>query len=115
MPKGMCLRGDAVVVGWTYADTQLSGDDDYFSSDLSDEVKASIWGRFDKPVLVLNSENDEYVPKYVDQAALNQKYRDLNPMVSQLSGIIPDTGHQVFEEAAREWLGNKVAEFLRTL
>ena len=36
-------------------------------------------------------------------------------MVSPLSGIIPDASHTVVEEGAREWLGAKVVEFLRTL
>ncbi|KAM4068081.1 alpha/beta hydrolase family protein [Hirsutella rhossiliensis] len=91
------------------------GDDDYFSSDLDDETVARVWGRFKKPVLVLHSEMDEFVPDNVDQAALNKKYRDANPVVSPLSGLIPGAGHTVTGEEAREWVAGRVAEFLRTL
>lgn len=90
------------------------GADDYFSSDLDDETVAGFWGRFSKPVLVLHSEKDEFVPPRVDQAALNRKYQAASPFVSPLSGLIPGTGHTVLQEEAREWLAKRVIEFLRT-
>lgn len=73
------------------------------------------WGRFQKPVLALHSEKDEFIPEDVDQVVLNKRYRDANPMVSSLSGLIPDTGHTVLQDKAREWLAAKVIEFLTTL
>ncbi|KAI9167494.1 Metal resistance protein YCF1 [Paramyrothecium foliicola] len=60
------------------------GDDDYFSSDLDDAVVKEFWGRFVQPVLVLHSEEDEFVPPHIDQVVLNQKYRDANPKVRSL-------------------------------
>jgi hypothetical protein len=51
----------------------------------------------------------------VDQASQNKKFQAANPCVSPLSGLIPDAGHTVEEEAAREWLGKRVVEFLQTL
>ncbi|CAI6082377.1 unnamed protein product [Clonostachys chloroleuca] len=91
------------------------GDDDYFSTDLDDEKVKGFWGRFQKPVLVLHSEKDDFVPAHIDQAALNKRYQEASPMVSQLSGLIPNTGHAVPNEDARQWLSEKVAEFLRAL
>ncbi|PHH75155.1 hypothetical protein CDD80_2595 [Ophiocordyceps camponoti-rufipedis] len=91
------------------------GDDDYFSSDLDDETVLRVWGRFTKPVLVLHSERDEFVPQQIDQAGLNAKYRGANSMVSGLSGLIPGTGHTVLDEEARQWVAKRVDEFLRTL
>ncbi|KHO00669.1 Esterase/lipase superfamily protein [Metarhizium album ARSEF 1941] len=91
------------------------GDDDYFSSDLDDATVANFWSRFNKPVLVLHSGSDEFVPEHVDQAVQNQRYQQATPFVSSLSGLIPDAGHIVEEEAAREWLGVRVVDFLRTL
>ena len=73
------------------------------------------WGRFHKPALVLHSGKDEFVPKSIDQEALNKRYRDANPMVSSLSGLIPNTGHTVEEDEAREWLAVRVGKFLETL
>lgn len=73
------------------------------------------WGRFKKPVLALHSGKDEFVPGSIDQAALNKRYREASPMVSDLSGLIPGAGHAVLQEDSREWLGAKVVEFLKTV
>ncbi|KAK7415109.1 hypothetical protein QQX98_006141 [Neonectria punicea] len=91
------------------------GDDDYFSEDLDDETVSKYWKRFQKPVLALHSSNDEYVPERVDQAVLNKRYRDANPMVSSLSGLIPGACHTVAEPEAQEWFARRIAEFLGTL
>ncbi|KAF4123188.1 Protein of unknown function (DUF1749) [Geosmithia morbida] len=91
------------------------GDDDYFSSDLSDDQVRKYWGRFKSPVLVAHSEKDEYVPGHVDQEALSKRYREASPLVSPLSGLIPNTGHTVKHEEAREWLAKRVGEFLESL
>ncbi|KAL6871921.1 hypothetical protein J3F83DRAFT_733115 [Trichoderma novae-zelandiae] len=91
------------------------GADDYFSSDLDPSTVSEFWGRFDKPVLVLHSEQDEFVPPSVDQKQLNDLYKTLNKHVSPLSGLIPDTGHTVLQEEARQWLAGRVIEFLRTV
>lgn len=91
------------------------GADDYFSSDLDDQTVHNFWSRFNKPVLVLHSEKDEFVPARVDQAAINKKYQAASSFVSPLSGLIPGTGHTVLQEEAREWLAGRVVEFLRTL
>ncbi|QUC22322.1 uncharacterized protein UV8b_06563 [Ustilaginoidea virens] len=91
------------------------GEDDYFSSDLDDKTISIFWSRFDRPVLVLHSEKDEFVPKHVNQASENKRYQDANSLVSPLSGVIPGAGHTVLEETAREWLGQRVVDFLRIL
>jgi pimeloyl-ACP methyl ester carboxylesterase len=82
---------------------------------LDDQTVNNFWGRFDKPVLVLHSEKDEFVPPKLDQAALNRKFQAASPFVSSLSGLIPGTGHTVLQEEAREWLAGRVVEFLRTI
>ncbi|KAL7947344.1 hypothetical protein V8C42DRAFT_317522 [Trichoderma barbatum] len=91
------------------------GADDYFSSDLDDQTVNKFWGRFSKPVLVLHSEQDEFVPPTIDQAVLNKRFQAASSFVSPLSGLIPATGHTVLQEEAREWLAGRVVEFLRTL
>ena len=84
-------------------------------NDLTDEQVKRYWGRFKVPVLALHSEKDEFVPEDIDQKWLNQRYKDASPMVSKLSGLIPNTGHTVENQEAREWLGEKVVQFLETL
>lgn len=74
-----------------------------------------LWGSFTRPVLVLHSEFDEFVPAHVDQVALNKRYREANSLVSPLSGLIPGAGHTVTADDARQWVTGRVAEFLQTL
>ncbi|OAA38594.1 Esterase/lipase superfamily protein [Metarhizium rileyi] len=120
---GDCLPGDKVpkalaapVSAYRFKSLAAKGgDDDYFSSDLDDVTVANFWSRFNKPVMVLHSDEDEFVPKHVDQAVQNQRYQKVSPLVSSLSGLIPNAGHTVEEEASREWLGKRVVEFLQTL
>ncbi|EWZ95187.1 hypothetical protein BFJ70_g13831 [Fusarium oxysporum] len=90
------------------------GDDDYFSSDLPNDVIERNWSRFNKPVLVLHSAEDEFVPERIDQAASNKKYKALNPAVSRLSGLIPGASHTVDQPQAQEWLSKTVIEWLKT-
>ncbi|KAM0197061.1 hypothetical protein ACHAPA_002549 [Fusarium lateritium] len=92
--------------------TIKGGDDDYFSSDLDKEVLEKNWSRFKKPVLALHSAEDEYVPARIDQAANNKKYKELNPVVSHLSGLIPGASHTVDQPDAQEWLSKQVIAFL---
>lgn len=94
---------------------QYSGDDDYFSSDIDEATRTKIWSRFTKPVLVLHSEEDEYVPPHVSQDALRKKYLAANPLVSTLSGSIPDASHAVRAMPGQEWLAKRVVQFLQTL
>jgi pimeloyl-ACP methyl ester carboxylesterase len=90
------------------------GDDDYFSSDLDDKTLQKNWSRFKKPVLVLHSAEDEFVPARIDQAASNKKYKELNSSaVSDLSGLIPGASHTVEQPESQEWLSKTVIEFLK--
>ncbi|KAM3447051.1 hypothetical protein MY3296_009095 [Beauveria thailandica] len=91
------------------------GDDDYFSSDLDQATREKFWGRFTKPVLVLHSEDDEYVPAHVSQDALRKLYRAASSLVSPLSGSIPDATHAVANTAGQEWLAKTVVKFLQRL
>jgi pimeloyl-ACP methyl ester carboxylesterase len=90
------------------------GDDDYFSSDLSDEKVEAIWGKLSQPVLILPSEKDEWVPKDIDVAGLVDRWkRFCKPgIASDLSGPIPGANHRVEDATAQQWLSRRVAAFL---
>jgi hypothetical protein len=64
-----------------FADDLISkGDDDFFSSDLSNEHLQEIWGNFawnEIGVLVLYSEADQYVPDFVNKASMLQKWEEI--------------------------------------
>ncbi|KAI1268307.1 dolichol-phosphate mannosyltransferase [Xylariaceae sp. FL1019] len=100
-----------------YALCAPDGEDNYFSPNLPDEVASQYWNRVDKPLLILHSGSDEFVPETVDKAGLVERWRAMCApgIVSELSGTIPEAGHRVEEADAENFLCNTVEQFLRTI
>ncbi|KAI1085819.1 DUF1749-domain-containing protein [Whalleya microplaca] len=100
-----------------YALAATDGEDNYFDSSLPDEIVGPYWKRVDKPLLILHSGSDEYVPTSIDKQALIQHWKTLcHPgIASDLSGTIPGAGHRVEEPEAEEWLVNTVTKFLQSI
>ncbi|KAH6624815.1 hypothetical protein B0J18DRAFT_429397 [Chaetomium sp. MPI-SDFR-AT-0129] len=95
----------------------VGGDDDYFSSDLSDEKLAAIWGKVEQPVLIVPSEKDEWVSREIDVMGQVTKWKGFcKPgIASDLSGLIPGANHRVDNTEGQEWLSDRVARFLADL
>lgn len=96
------------------------GDDDYFSTYLTDEDLKLSFGILSKPVLVLYGEKDEFVPESVDKAALVAKWKENTPSEfwSPLSKVLKGAVHDVGEgsdEGAMEDLVQTVVEFIKTI
>ncbi|KAM7199693.1 UPF0613 protein PB24D3.06c 1 [Rhypophila sp. PSN 637] len=108
------------------------GDDDFFSSDMTDE---EICKKFEavknRPVIFLPGEKDEMVPPTVDRKSLLERWIAAvtridsaegggaaseswcKPDITRsLSGFIPGGDHVLSERSAREWAGERVAQFL---
>ncbi|KAI4623550.1 hypothetical protein J4E80_003361 [Alternaria sp. BMP 0032] len=95
------------------------GDDDYFSSDLSDEHFATTFGTIPKttPVCFLLGAEDPYVPASIDRAALLQRWtriiREGGGVVDdEDGGVIPGAHHnldgdpeEVVQDLVRRVLG----------
>ncbi|SCU95595.1 LAME_0F12706g1_1 [Lachancea meyersii CBS 8951] len=90
------------------------GDDDYFSSDLSEEQLKSTFGKIRRPFLMAYSEFDQFVPESVDKPKLLRKWESCsNPMYySKYSGLIKGADHQVVQEDARSYMCDMVKNFL---
>lgn len=80
-------------------------------------MAGSYWKRIDKPLLILHSGSDEYVPQSVDKEALVDRWRGLcQPgIVSEHSGAIPGAGHRVEESDSEKWLCDIVIKFLNSI
>jgi hypothetical protein len=93
------------------------GDDDFFSSDLSDATLRGSYGKLDKPTLIVPSENDEMVPSTVDKQALLRRWIEASPkgLVSELSGLNPGADHEMSEVGMQEWFAARVIRFLMAL
>ena len=95
----------------------VGGDDDYFSSDLSDERLKETFGRLTKPTLILESAQDQFIDPSIDKAALVERWSSIstNGAISDLSGLIPGADHQVHQHDAQVWLAECVEKFLGQL
>ncbi|KAL8370403.1 hypothetical protein RB595_000670 [Gaeumannomyces hyphopodioides] len=119
MPKDkLAEMFDAPITAYRYHSLLApGGDDDFFSSDLPDDKIASFWSKFQKPVLVLPSGEDEHVPESIDVPKLIARWASLAPdgIVSDLSGPIPGASHTVRSPESREWMADIVVRFLSSL
>lgn len=80
-----------------------NGDDDYFSSNLSDEQLQKTFGSFKTPLLILFSGADEHVPERVDAQKLVVRWCDAvkssNGTLSSASGIVPKAHHNLEQDS----------------
>ncbi|KAI1810322.1 dolichol-phosphate mannosyltransferase [Poronia punctata] len=108
------MKNTPISVWRWYSLAASDGQDNYFSPSLSRGVASSFWARIDKPLLILHSGNDEYVPALIDKDALVKEWMGMcQPgIASDLSGTIPGAGHRVEEPEAEEYLCETVRKFL---
>lgn len=103
-----------------YALYNKKGDDDFFSTYLSDEELKETFGKMDKPLLVLYSGSDEYVPDYIDKERMMQRLENATTlgMWSKLSKIIKGGTHALdkkSEKGAMEDAVSTVIKFIQSL
>ncbi|KAM7205047.1 Protein of unknown function (DUF1749) domain containing protein [Rhypophila sp. PSN 637] len=120
MPKNLLpadMRDTPVTAYRFHSLTSRLGDDDFFSSDFTDAETRDIWNPLTKPVLIVPSEKDEFVPETVNVQGLMDKWRrSCRPGVySDLSGLIPEANHRVDNEEGKMWLVERVLNFLGQL
>ncbi|CAI5758705.1 unnamed protein product [Candida verbasci] len=73
------------------------GDDDYFSSYLTQDDYKQTFGVITGPILILYGESDQFVPGYVDKAKLINKWEEATPKKywSKYSSIISGATHDL--------------------
>ncbi|CEP22847.1 unnamed protein product [Cyberlindnera jadinii] len=96
------------------------GDDDYFSSDLSDEQLRSTFGKVDKPLAFLYSGDDEFVPSTVDKQSLVEHWSSFVPSqyLSKESKVVPGATHNCGSKSKPESfsvLNESVSNFLSSI
>lgn len=91
------------------------GDDDYFSSDLSEETLRSTFGEIKTPFLIAYSGSEEFVPESVDKNALVSRWQSFSDeeFWSKSSGLIPGASHNVSQKPSQEHLFKMVTEFVK--
>lgn len=96
------------------------GDDDFFSSYLSDDELKTSFGKMDKPLLVLYSGADEYVPSYIDKKEVMTRFENATTpgMWSQFSKIVEGGTHALdenSEQGAMEEAVFTIIKFINSL
>jgi len=101
------------------------GDDDFFSSDLPDARLEEIWGDRaweQTPVLLLYGDRDQYVPDFVDKAAMLKKWSEIHQSkvhgrIAQMSRfeVLTHANHELLEGRAQREMCSLVLEFLGKL
>lgn len=96
-----------------------NGDDDYFSSYLTDEDYQNSFGKIEVPILVLYSGADEFVPDSVNKQALIDKWKSNTKegVWSQYSCVIGGATHNVgpkSKSGAVEDLVARVMAFIKS-
>jgi hypothetical protein len=115
MSKSGPLRISAVP--FINCDFPRSGEDNYFAPDLPDSVARPYWQRIDKPLLVLQSGSDEFMPSTIDKKALIEGWKAMcRPgIASDLSDCIPGANHRVEQPEAEAWLKETVSKFIQSI
>lgn len=96
------------------------GDDDYFSSYLTDEDYQKSFGVVSKPLLVLYGEKDQFVPSHVDKQALIDQWKKNTSSShwSHHSKLLKGANHNVgpgSDEGAVEDLIETVVAFVKDI
>jgi pimeloyl-ACP methyl ester carboxylesterase len=77
------------------------GEDDYFSSDLTDAQLKTTFSKVDKPLLILYGSEDEYVPGYVDRKAL------VNRWIPFVKGKVDEQSRELLKGASHNLNGDE--------
>lgn len=91
------------------------GDDDFFSSDISDDVLKTTFGVVQEPFLVALSEKDEFTPENVDREKLLGRWEAASDPKrwSKNSGLIRGASHNVAQAESQKHLYKMVAAFIQ--
>jgi len=87
------------------------GDDDYFSSDMSDERLKDTFGKLGVPLMILFSGDDEHCPKFVNKERLVEKWVGV---VKENGGIVDEENGGIVRGATHNLEGN-LEEVVRDL
>ncbi|KAI8099460.1 uncharacterized protein BX664DRAFT_321291 [Halteromyces radiatus] len=90
------------------------GDDDLFSTDLTDEELKKVFQGVHQPMLLLNGAQDEFYQSSIDPLTFLERLQKLCPAIRDI-GIIPGANHKVDDLNAQHILASRVLSFLDTI
>ncbi|KAI5954340.1 hypothetical protein KGF54_002115 [Candida jiufengensis] len=80
------------------------GDDDFFSSYLTDEELGESFGKISKPLLLVYSGSDQFVPASIDKKELVSRFQKATPIElwSKYSKIIDGGSHNLGDDSEND-------------
>ncbi|ORZ24517.1 hypothetical protein BCR42DRAFT_342853 [Absidia repens] len=90
------------------------GDDDVFSTDLTDEELDHLYKDVNQPMLAMHGEIDEYYRSPVDQMVILKRLQKACPAFKKIA-VIPGATHKVVSPQAQTVLVELVSSFLDTI
>lgn len=93
------------------------GHEDYFSSDLSDEIMAKAFAPLKDSgtrALFVYSEEDQHVPKYVDKGRLLERIKEYAGAKIE-TVLLNDANHNIGAASAQKEFAERVVQFIQTL
>lgn len=102
----------------------IKGDDDYFSSDLEDEILDRTFGQVGRrgvPICIFLSGNDDNMPHFVDKEALIDRWKQAvlrsGGKVGEETGIVPGASHNLnlSNENVKTAFAKRVSSFVSSV
>lgn len=98
----------------------VNGDDDYFSSDLTEETLTATFGKISTPFMVLIGGKDEFVPPFVNKHDLLAKWKANSDSKywSALSKVLKGASHNVgpdSDQGAEKDLIDTIVRFIGSI
>ncbi|KAI9282303.1 hypothetical protein BY458DRAFT_552523 [Sporodiniella umbellata] len=97
-----------------YSLTAKGGDDDLFSTDLSDQEILSRYQNVSRPMCWVYSEKDEFYASSVPQKEAMARYKSLVPAIKK-AVIVPEGDHIISKKVSQDYFISVVKDFLQEL
>lgn len=90
------------------------GDDDVFSTDLSDQEILFRFKDVNDPICWVYSENDEFYASKLPKQQVIERFQSLIPAI-QTAVIVPEGDHSITKKASQDYFVSVVKDFIQKL
>ncbi|KAI9255349.1 hypothetical protein EDC94DRAFT_661970 [Helicostylum pulchrum] len=90
------------------------GDDDIFSTDLTDGEISKLYQGVNRPICWIYSDQDEYYSSKQDKTTVMNRFKSLCPAI-KITAIVPFGDHCIERQDSQEYFCSIVDDFLKTI
>lgn len=92
----------------------LSGDDDVFSTDLTDQEISKLYQGVNRPICWVYSDQDEYYSSKQDKSTVMNRFKSLC-LAIKITVTVPFGNHCIERQDSQEYFCSIVDDFLKTI